>query len=80
MLIDPQNSLPPQRLAQNLARIQARIRAAARESGRSVDQITLVGASKGQSAAVLRLALEAGLHDFGESYVQDALPKMAAPA
>ena len=80
MLIDPQNSLPPQRLAENLARIHARIRAAARESGRSVDQITLVGASKGQSAAVLRLAVEAGLHDFGESYVRDALPKMAALA
>jgi hypothetical protein len=80
MLIDPQNSPPPQHFAENLARIHARIRAAARESGRSVDQITLVGASKGQSAAALRLALEAGLHDFGENYVQDALPKMSALA
>jgi pyridoxal phosphate enzyme (YggS family) len=80
MLIDPQNSPPPQRFAENLARIRARIRAAAGESGRSVDQITLVGASKGQSAAALRVALEAGLRDFGESYVQDALPKMAALA
>jgi hypothetical protein len=78
MLIDPQNSPPPQRLAENLARIQARIQAAVRESGRSVEQITLIGASKGQPAAVLELALNAGLHHFGESYVQDALPKMAA--
>jgi PLP dependent protein len=67
-------------LAENLARIRARIIAAARESDRSVDQITLVGASKGQSAAALQLALDAGLHDFGENYVQDALPKMAALA
>jgi pyridoxal phosphate enzyme (YggS family) len=80
MLIDPQNSPPPQHFAENLARIHARIRAAARESGRSVEQITLVGASKGQSAALLELALNAGLHDFGESYVQDALPKMTALA
>src|SRR5580704_4176717 len=78
MLIDPQNSADARRVSENLARVRARILAAARESGRSVDQITLVGASKGQSAAALQLALDAGLHDFGESYVQDALPKMAA--
>ncbi|HEX3835724.1 MAG TPA: YggS family pyridoxal phosphate-dependent enzyme [Steroidobacteraceae bacterium] len=80
MLIDPQNSPPPQRFAENLAGIQARIQAAVGESGRSVEQITLVGASKGQPAAVLELALNAGLRDFGESYVQEALPKMAALA
>ena len=80
MLIDPQNSPDARGLAGNLARVRGRIRAAAAESGRSVDQITLVGASKGQSAAVIAAALAAGLHDFGESYVQDALPKMAALA
>ncbi len=78
MLIDPQNLLAAQRFAANLAAVQGRIRTAALESGRSVDQITLVGASKGQSAASIRTAVAAGLHDFGESYVQDALPKMAA--
>jgi pyridoxal phosphate enzyme (YggS family) len=80
MLIDPQNLPDARRLAANLARVRARIRAAAVQSGRSVDQITLVGASKGQSAAVIAAAQAAGLHDFGESYVQDALPKMAALA
>lgn len=80
MLIDPQNSAQARDLAGNLARVRGRIRAAALESGRSVDQITLVGASKGQSATVIAAALAAGLHDFGESYVQDALPKMAALA
>ncbi len=77
MLIDPQNLLATQRVAANLARLRARISAAAAQSGRSVDQITLVGASKGQPVAVLAAALAAGLRDFGESYVQDALPKMA---
>jgi pyridoxal phosphate enzyme (YggS family) len=80
MLIDPQNSADARRVSENLARVRARIRAAAAESGRSVDQITLVGASKGQSVACIRAALAAGLHDFGESYVQDALPKIAALA
>ena len=80
MLIDPQNSLAAQRIAGNIARVRARIGAAAAQSGRSVDQITLVGASKGQPPAVLAAALAAGLHDFGESYVQDALPKIAALA
>ncbi len=80
MLIDPQNSLTVQQLAGNLARVRARISAAAAQSGRSVDQITVVGASKGQPAAVLAAAMAAGLHDFGESYVQDALPKMDALA
>jgi PLP dependent protein len=80
MLIDPQNSLAAQGLAGNLARVRARISATAAQCGRSVDQITLVGATKGQAAPVLAAALAAGLHDFGESYVQDALPKMAALA
>jgi pyridoxal phosphate enzyme (YggS family) len=80
MLIDPQNLLAAQRVAGNLARVRARIGAAAAQSGRSVDQVTLVGASKGQPAAVLAAALAAGLHDFGENYLQDALPKMAALA
>jgi PLP dependent protein len=80
MLIDPQNSLDAPQIAANLARVRARISAAALQSGRSVDRITLVGASKGQSAAVIAAAQQAGLHDFGESYVQEALPKMAALA
>jgi pyridoxal phosphate enzyme (YggS family) len=77
MLIVPQNLIEPERIAGNLARIRARIRAAAEESGRNVDHITLVGASKGQPAAALAAAHAAGVRDFGESYVQDALPKMA---
>ncbi|MEJ0006554.1 MAG: YggS family pyridoxal phosphate-dependent enzyme [Steroidobacteraceae bacterium] len=80
MLIDPQNSAAAQRIAANLERLRERIRIAALESGRSVDQITLVGASKGQGAPSITAALACGLRDFGESYVQDALPKMTALA
>jgi PLP dependent protein len=80
MLIDPQNSADAPRIAANLAQVRTRIGAAAAHCGRSVDQITLVGASKGQPPATIAAAVAAGLHDFGESYVQEALPKMAALA
>jgi pyridoxal phosphate enzyme (YggS family) len=80
MLIDPQNLLDAPHIAANLARLRARISAAALQFGRSVDRITLVGASKGQPAAVIAAAQRAGLHDFGESYVQEALPKIEALA
>ncbi len=43
--------MDPARIAANLGRIRARIRIAAEESGRSVAQITVVGASKGHGAA-----------------------------
>jgi pyridoxal phosphate enzyme (YggS family) len=80
MLIVPQNLLEPERIAANLLRIRDRIRTAAEQSGRSVDQITVIGASKGQPLAALAAAHAAGLADLGESYVQDALPKISALA
>jgi hypothetical protein len=45
-----------------------------------VDQVTVIGASKGQPLAAIAAAHAAGLSDLGENYVQDALPKMAALA
>ena len=77
MLIVPQNLTEPERIAANLERIRDRIRTAAEQSGRTVDQITLVGASKGRAAPAIAAAHAAGLSDLGENYVQDALPKMA---
>ena len=40
--------------------------------------MTLVTVSKSQPPEAIRAAFEAGCRDFGESYVQEALPKMAA--
>jgi len=42
--------------------------------------VTLVAVSKGQLPESVREAFAAGCRDFGESYVQEALPKMAALA
>ncbi len=74
MLIGPQN------LAENLRKVRARIAAAAAQCGRNADSITIVAASKSQPAAVIEAAARAGLEHFGESYLKEALEKIAAPA
>jgi pyridoxal phosphate enzyme (YggS family) len=70
MLMVPQNSLPQVRLVRN------RIETATRDAGRSVDSVTLLGVSKGQSANSIRAVAEAGVRDIGESYLQEALGKI----
>lgn len=55
---------------------QATTRAAAR--GVPAGPVTLVAVSKGHPGAAVREALAAGLVHFGENYLQEALPKVAA--
>ena len=68
------------RIAQNLALIEERIQKAARECGRDPNEIQLLGVSKRFSESDIRSAYEAGVTKFGESYLQEALPKIAALA
>jgi pyridoxal phosphate enzyme (YggS family) len=70
MLIGPQN------LAANLAAVRSRIVAAARSAGRDPDSVTLIGVSKTQPPEAVAIAAAAGLHDFGENYVQEAVTKI----
>lgn len=63
-----------------LARVLARVRAAERAAGRPAGTVSLLAASKQQPAPVLRAFAAAGQRSFGENYVQEALPKMAALA
>ncbi len=65
-------------LAARLAAVQGRIEAAAVRAGRDARGVTLVGVSKRKSAAELTAAIRSGLRAVGESYVQEALPKLAA--
>lgn len=65
-------------ITDHLAEIRARMAAAAAVAGRRVADITLVGVSKGHPVGAVRSGLEAGLRDFGENYVREALPKIAA--
>ena len=51
---------------------------AAKKSGRSLQDITVLGATKKQPIEHLRKYVHAGFNHFGESYVQEALEKQKA--
>ena len=59
-------------LGDRIAKVRARIAKAAETSGRSIDDITLLGASKVQRPELVAAAIEAGVTCLGENYVQEA--------
>ncbi len=70
MLIGPHNS------TLHVNQVRSRIQKAAAAAGRDPAAITLLAVTKAQSAESIRLAATAGVTDFGENYLQEALPKM----
>ena len=62
-------------VAARLAEVLAGMAAAARESGREPQEITLVAVGKGHDTARIRPALESGHRVFGENRVQEAADK-----
>ncbi|MFO0454008.1 MAG: YggS family pyridoxal phosphate-dependent enzyme, partial [Pseudomonadota bacterium] len=76
MLIGPQFSAGD--AAARLAVVRDRIARACARAGRDTASVTLVGVSKTHPAAAVRSALDAGLRDFGENYVQEGVAKLAA--
>ena len=67
-------------IAENIAVIRQKIDAAARETGRTGADITLVGASKMNDAAACRQAIAAGIDVLGENRVQEMTAKLAENA
>jgi pyridoxal phosphate enzyme (YggS family) len=67
-------------IAENLDAVRSRLAAAARRSGRSPADVTLVAVSKTFGAEAVREAHAAGQRDFGENRVQEALQKIDATA
>ena len=67
-------------LAERLTAVRAEIAEAARGAGRRPDAITLVAVTKRVAVERIREAVAAGQHDFGENYVQEAVPKIDALA
>ncbi len=65
-------------ISDNLREVRQRIAAAESRYGRAAGTVRLLAVSKTWPAAMLRRAAAAGQRDFGESYVQEALPKMEA--
>jgi PLP dependent protein len=70
MLIGPQNS------TLHVNHVRSRIRQAAIAAGRDPSTVTLVAVTKAQTAQSIRVAATAGVTDFGENYLQEALAKM----
>lgn len=64
-------------IANNIAKVAARIREAAQAAGRTPSAVGLLAVSKTQPAAAIREAFAAGVGDFGENYLQEALDKQA---
>lgn len=62
-------------IAENIAKVRARIREAAQASGRAPESVRLLAVSKTKPAADVREAHAAGIVDFGENYLQEALAK-----
>lgn len=67
-------------IAENIAALRVRIDAAARETGRTGADITLVGASKMNDAAACREAIAAGIDVLGENRVQEMTTKLSENA
>ncbi len=70
MLIGPQN------LTACVNQVRSRISHAALAVGRDPAAVTLVAVTKGKSAETIREAATAGVTDFGENYLKEALPKL----
>lgn len=64
--------------AARLAQIRARIADAAARCGRTPESVRVVAISKGHSAAAIRELAMLGQRDFGENYLQESQPKLAA--
>ena len=62
-------------IADNISQVAARIRAAEQASQRAADSVQLLAVSKTKPAEAVREAFAAGVRDFGENYLQEALGK-----
>ena len=76
MLIAPQNSSVAGVLATNFSALRQELAAAVRAAHRTEDCVTLVAVSKGHTASAVRALATLGQVDFGESYLQEAVPKL----
>jgi len=65
-------------VATNLASLQTRIQAAERRFQRSAGSVTLLAVSKAQPVSLITAAAAEGQRRFGESYLQEAVEKIAA--
>lgn len=63
-------------ISKQLSVVTARVRAAAAGTGRDASDIRLIAVSKTRTATEIRSLYKAGVHDFGENYLQETAPKL----
>jgi PLP dependent protein len=68
----------PQNLPAVVREVRERMAQAAAAAGRSAQSVTLLAVGKAQPPEMLAAAADCGVTDFGESYLQEALAKIAA--
>jgi PLP dependent protein len=67
-------------VARRLADVRKRIAAACADAGRQAGAVTILAVTKGFGSEAIGAALEAGLSDIGENYLQEAQAKFASTA
>jgi pyridoxal phosphate enzyme (YggS family) len=67
-------------ITDHLAQIVERVARAAERAGRPPDDVSIVAVSKQQSTQAIEEVAAAGIRHIGESYVQEALPKLESLA
>jgi hypothetical protein len=65
-------------IAENIEKVRGRIEAAAHRAGRDPKSVLLVAVTKTVDADKVREAIDAGITDVGENYVQDSISKFDA--
>ena len=68
----------PQNLPLHIREVRERIARAAAACGRNAQSVTLLAVSKAQPPETIAAAAAAGVLEFGESYLTEALAKIAA--
>lgn len=69
-------AIPETSIASRIAAVRGRIESACARAGRDPASVTLIAVSKTQPAAAIAAAWTAGVHDFGENYVQEGSEKV----
>lgn len=69
---------PTGQVRANVARVRERVARAAERSGRSAGAVRIIAASKAKPPELITAAIQAGIEDIGENYVQEAVGKIGA--
>ncbi len=62
-------------VAQRVAEVRGKVEQACEQAGRKIEDVTIMAATKGRRVTEIVEAVEAGISDVGENYVQELLDK-----